>query len=416
MAAPPRVVIVGASLAGLRTAEAVLALLPQAQVTLVGEEPHPPYNRPPLSKEAIRGLRDPAPDAREATFGKLLLNSRLPAEGVTWRLGVRAEAVRVAERTLVLADGSTLPYDWLVAATGLRPRRLPCGGCDDRRHVLRTFDDAVRLAAALRPGVRVLVVGGGFIGMEFAGTALDAGCAVTVVEPMALPMVGALGPRVAEAMAAFHRRKGVDLRLGAGVESLWASDGGGPVTAILTDGGTVVADVVVEAVGSLPNVEWLRDAGLDLGDGVLCDDRMVAVGTERILAVGDVARFPNALFGGASRRVEHWCVPGQTAKRAAETIAAVEQGGAPSAAPFAPMPSFWSDQHGLRLQAFGAPALADTADVLSGDLARVGELPCLVEYRRAGVPVGILGLGVGPGPLVAHRVRLEHGLAQMVPA
>ncbi|SOD95489.1 NAD(P)/FAD-dependent oxidoreductase [Caenispirillum bisanense] len=414
MASPPRVVVVGASLAGLRTAEAVLALLPEAAVTIVGDEPHVPYNRPPLSKEAIQALLGPAPDALEATFDKLVLKSRLPATGVTWRLGTRAEAVRATERQLVLSDGGTLAYDWLVAATGLRPRRLPCEGGEDRRHVLRTFDDAVRLAARMRPGVRVLVVGGGFIGMEFAATALGLGCAVTVVEPMVWPMVGALGPRVAPAMAAFHRRNGVDLRLGVGVRSLLEGDAA--VTAILSDSIAIEADVVVEAVGSLPNVEWLRDAGLDLGDGVLCDDRMVAVGAERILAVGDVARFPNALFGGAPRRVEHWCVPGQTAKRAAETIAAAEHGRPLPAVPFAPMPSFWSDQHGLRLQAYGAPALADTAEVLSGDLSRVGEVPCLVEYRRAGVPVGILGLGVGPGPLTAHRVRLEHGLAPAVPA
>lgn len=399
----PRVVIIGASLAGLRSAEAVLAALPAARVTLVGDEPHAPYNRPPLSKEAMAGLMGADEAVQQAALARLVFRHRLTETALDWRLGSRAEAVDAATRQVQLSDGTALPFDWLIAASGLRPRRLPLPGAEDKRHVLRSFDDAVRLARALRPGARMLVVGAGFIGCEMAATAMKLGLGVTVIEPQAEPMLAALGPKVAAAMAAFHRAQGVDLRCGLGVTGL--SDKG----LVLSDGTTLPGDLMVEATGSIPNTEWLAGAGLDLSNGVLTDATLTARGNDRILAVGDLARFPNALFGPDPRRVEHWCIPGQTARRAAETIAAREAGRDP-APTFAPLPSFWSDQHGLRLQSFGAPALGDDVSVIDGSLAALGHGPCLVEYRRAGRVVGVLGLGAGPAQLAAQRLRLETSL------
>jgi NADPH-dependent 2,4-dienoyl-CoA reductase/sulfur reductase-like enzyme len=399
----PRILIIGASMAGLRSAEAVLAALPEAQVTVVGDEPHAPYNRPPLSKEALAGMV-----RGDAAIEKLAFRHRLADGGVTWRLGVRAVATDAQARTVTLSDGVVLEYDWMIGASGLRPRRLALPFAEGR-HVLRTWEDAVRLAAALRPGKRMLVVGAGFIGCEVAATAVKLNLAVTVIEPMAQPMLAALGPEVASAMAAFHRAQGVDLRCGQTVTGAEAG------ALILSDGGRLAGDVIVEAVGSLPNVEWLEGAGLDLSNGILCDATLTANGSERILAVGDVARFPNALFDATPRRVEHWSIPGFTAKRAAETIAARSAGSEPSAR-FAPLPSFWSDQHGLRLQSFGAPGLGDEIRVLGGNLARLGDAPCLVEYRRAGRTVGILGLGAAPAALARHRMRLERELNETVAA
>lgn len=403
----PRVVIIGASLAGLRSAEAVLAALPAAQVTLIGDEAHAPYNRPPLSKEAVAGLVGADAAQRAAALAKLVFKHRLPEGAVEWRLGERAVAVTASR--VVLADGSEVPYDWLIAASGLRPRRLAFAGLEERRHVLRSFDDAALLAASLRPGARLLVVGAGFIGCEIAATAMKLGLKATVIEPQAQPMQAALGPQVAAAMAAFHRAQGVDLRCGLAVTGVTQAG------MLLSDGSEVFGDVIVEAVGSIANTEWLAGTGLDLSNGVLTDATLTARGNGRILAVGDLARFPNALFGAEPRRVEHWCVPGQSAKRAAETIAAREAGVEP-APRFAPLPSFWSDQHRLRLQSFGAPGLGDDIRVLEGSLVSVGQAPCLVEYRRAGRMVGILGLNAAPAALAQHRARLEFALNETVAA
>jgi len=401
MGAAPRITIVGASLAGLRTAEAVLALLPEAQVTLIGDEARVPYNRPPLSKEVPQALaRDPV--EAEAQFARLVLRSKIPEGAVQMRLG--QAAVAVEGRAVRLADDTLVPGDWIVAASGLRPRRLALPGAEAHRHVLRSFDDALRLARDLRPGARMVVVGGGFIGCEIAATARKLGLHVTIVEPAPHPMQRALGPRVAGAMAALHRAHGVVVLTGRSVAGIT------PEHVILDDGQALEAEVIVEAMGSHPNVEWLAGTGADLGDGVLVDDRMQAIGAARILAVGDLARFANPLFDAVPRRVEHWCVPGQTARRAAETIAAAELG-LPQTHGFAPMPSFWSDQHGMRLQAFGAPALADACRVVEGDLTQIGRHPIIVEYLRDGAPVGVLGLGANPAALAAHRARLDAALS-----
>lgn len=399
----PRVVIVGASLAGLRTAEALRNLAPGVAITLIGDEPHAPYNRPPLSKDVAEQLAGADAELQQAALAKLTFKHRL-GEGIDWRLGVRATGLDATARQVRLSDGSSVAYDWLVAASGLRPRRLAFPGAEPQRHVLRSFDDAVGLGAQLKPGAHLLVVGAGFIGCEIAATAAHLGLRVTVFEPQAAPMQAALGPQVAAAMAAFHRARGVDLRCGVSVTRI----GAGPVLH-LSDGSTVKGDLLVEALGSIPNTEWLAGAGLDLSNGVLTDGTMTA--GDRILAVGDLARFPNPLFSPEPRRVEHWCVPGQTARRAAETIAARLAGSEP-APDFAPMPSFWSDQHGMRLQSFGAPALADAIRVTEGRLDRIGAEPCLVEYLRGGRLIGLLGLGLPPVLLARHRPRLETALTQ----
>lgn len=399
----PRILIIGASLAGLRSTEAVLAALPGAHITLVGDEAHAPYNRPPMSKDVLTGLV-----AGDATMEKLAFRHRLTEGAVDWRLGTRAVLTDSRARTVRLSDNAVLGYDWLIVATGLRPRRMALPH-PERRHVLRTWEDAVGLAASLRPGARMLVVGAGFIGCEVAATAVQLGLSATVIEPQAQPMQVALGAEVAAAMAAFHRANGVNLRCGLTVSGADAD------ALILSDGQRMEGDVIVEAVGSVPNVDWLEGAGLDLSNGVLCDASLIAQGNDRILAVGDVARFPNALFDATPRRVEHWSIPGFTAKRAAETIAARLAGAQPQPR-FAPLPGFWSDQHGLRLQSFGAPGLGDEIQVLEGDLARLGEMPCLVEYRRSGRMVGVLGLGVAPALLAHHRVRLERELNEAVMA
>jgi NADPH-dependent 2,4-dienoyl-CoA reductase/sulfur reductase-like enzyme len=390
-----RIVVVGASMSGLRAAEQLRAAGWTGTVTVVGDEPHMPYNRPPLSKEVLAG---------KAPFESLAFTPKAAAADVEWRLGTKAVAARLAERTVDLDDGSSLTYDGLVVATGMRPRRLRCPGPSAGRHTVRTIDDAQGLRDELtRPGARVVVVGGGFIGCEVAATAVGLGVIeVTVVDPLPLPMVGPLGELLAAALLTRHEERGVRFALGTGVAGV---EGDQRVTGVvLTDGRVLPADVVVESVGSVANVEWLDGNGLDLSDGVLTDEQLRVGGRPDVVAVGDVARFPNDRYDGVPRRVEHWSIPTDTAKHAARTLVTHLTGAEPEAAPFAPLPTFWSDQHEFRLQSFGAPALGkDDVRVLDGD----PDGDVLVGYHTGDRLIGVVALGGQKAAMGAARYRAQ---------
>ncbi|MGH4035393.1 NAD(P)/FAD-dependent oxidoreductase [Actinomycetota bacterium Odt1-20B] len=450
-----RVLVVGGSLGGLRAAEQLRAAGWRGPVTVVGDEPHMPYNRPPLSKEALAGT---------ASFDSLAFTPRAAAADVEWLLGRRVCAVRLRERLAVLDDGTELGFAGLVAATGLRPRRLTCpgpAGPDSGRHVLRTLGDARALRdGLLRPGVRLVVVGAGFIGCELASTAVQLGVAeVTVVDVVRLPMLRPLGEGLARVLRRRHEARGVKFVLGAGVA---AFGGEGRVTSVVLDDGRVLAaDLVVECVGTVPNTEWLDGNGLDLSDGVRTDGQLRVGGLPYAVAVGDVARFPDPRHGGLARRVEHWSMPGDSARHAGRVLAAYVGGGVVvggaaaegtvaggaaggeasegaaaggavtgsavdegSAAPFAPLPSFWSDQHGFRLRSFGAPELGSgDVELIEGTFDIEGALDedpgapendIVAGYHADGRLVGVVALG-GPGASAAaarHRVQL---LRQPVP-
>ncbi|MCX5259673.1 FAD-dependent oxidoreductase [Streptomyces canus] len=383
------IVVAGASLGGLRAAEQLRAAGWSGPITVVGDEPHMPYNRPPLSKEVLAG---------KAPFASLAFTPKAAAADVEWRLGARIVASRLTERTVSLEDGSVLPYDGLVVATGMRPRRLRCPGPLTGRHTVRTIDDAQGLRDELtRPGARVVVVGGGFIGCEVAAAAVALGVAeVTVVDPLPLPMVGPLGELLARALLKRHQERGVRFVLGTGVAGFEGED---RVTGVVLSDGTVLgADVVVESVGSVANTEWLDGNGLDLTDGVLTDGSLRVGGRPEVVAVGDVARFPNARYDGVPRRVEHWSIPTDTAKHAAKTLVGADPG------PFAPLPTFWSDQHEFRLQSFGAPLLGrDDVRILDGDPA--GDV--LVGYHTGGRLVGVVALGGHAAATGAARYRAQ---------
>ncbi|MBG0851890.1 NAD(P)/FAD-dependent oxidoreductase [Streptomyces spinoverrucosus] len=389
------VVVVGASMAGLRAAEQLRAAGWAGPITLVGEEPHMPYNRPPLSKEVLAG---------KAPFASLAFRPRAGVADVEWRLGTRAVRADLDRRVVELDDGTVLPYGGLVVATGMRPRRLRCPGPLTGRHTLRTLADAQGLRESLtRPGARVVVVGAGFIGCEVAATAVALGAAeVTVVDPLPLPMVGPLGELLARALLRRHEQRGVRFALGTGVTGF---EGAEHVTGVRLDDGTVAAaDVVVEAVGSVANTEWLDGNGLDLTDGVLTDGQLRVGGRHDVIAVGDVARFPNARYDGVPRRVEHWSIPTDTAKHAARVLAAHLTGTDAGLAPFAPLPTFWSDQHDFRLQSFGAPVLGkEDVRVLEGD----PDGDVLAGYHRGGRLVGVVALGGRAAAAAAARHRAE---------
>ncbi|MEV8630320.1 FAD-dependent oxidoreductase [Streptosporangium sp. NPDC051023] len=418
-----RIVIAGASMGGLRAAERLRAGGFTGEIVAVGDEAHLPYNRPPLSKEAL---------ASEVTHEAVAFRLRPAVADVTWRLGVPIAAADLAVRAVRLADGTELAYDGLVVATGMRPRRLPVPGPVAGRHVVRTLEDAATLRAELTPGTRVLVIGAGFIGCEVAATARVLGCPVTVVAPEAAPMLRPLGAELGAALQRRHEAEGVSFLLGRTVRRFLgdgpqaaqpaqptqptqptqpaqtaktggSGTGAGRVSgAELSDGTVVEADVVVEAVGSASNTEWLDGNGLDLSDGVLCDNALRVEGRSRLVAVGDVARFPNPRYDEVARRVEHWSIPTDTAKRAVPSLLADLGHAAHDPVPFAPLPTFWSDQYGLRIQSFGAPALGgDDIRVLEGDLG--GEV--VVGYHDGGRLVGVVMIGL-PSAVARYRTEL----------
>lgn len=388
----PGVAVVGGSLGGLRAAEQLRAAGWRGPITVYGEEPQPPYNRPPLSKDVLAGKAGPDSTA---------LRRRASAEDVEWRLGSRVTGADLAAGTLTLEDGQQARYAGLVAATGIRPRRLSAPGEGPPRHVLRSLSDAAGLRAALVPGARIAVVGAGFVGCEVAATARQSGCRVTVVAPEHQPLTQPLGELLAGVLRERHESAGVRFLLGR-TPAAFTRTG-----LTLDDGTRLPADAVVEAVGSLPNTDWLAGNGLDLTDGVRCDGQLRAGGLSHVVAVGDVARFPNARYGGAPCRVEHWSIPGDTAKHAARTLTAALHGEAPPLAPCAPLPAFWSDQYELRIQSFGAPQLADDTQLLErlpDDDTRGG---LLMGYHRHGHLVGVTALGGPRAAAAAGRYRAE---------
>jgi 3-phenylpropionate/trans-cinnamate dioxygenase ferredoxin reductase component len=399
-----RAVIVGAGLGGLRTAEALRASGYADEIVVVGDEPWAPYNRPPLSKEAL---------AEGITHDRLVFRVRDHAADVVWRLGERAVSADLDARTVTLHDGEELPYDVLVAATGVTAWRLPFGppaSAAAGRHIIRTLDDATALRTELVPGAQVLVLGAGFIGCELAATATSLGCTVRCVAIDAAPMLRPLGPELAAELRRRHESHGVEFHLGVGVTDLLGESH--VEGAVLSDGTHLRADVVVEALGSRCNVGWLEGNGLDLVDGVLTDAALRplrdGVPVDGVAVVGDIARFPNVRFDDRAHRVEHWSLPTDTGRRAGAVLAAYLSGEGYAdvvGQRWEVLPSFWSDQYDTRLQSFGMPGLADPDGIrlLEGDLHE----ECVVGYHRGDELVGVVGLGMLKA-VMAYRNQVGH--------
>lgn len=387
------VVVVGASAGGLTTAAALRRLGYAGRLVVVGAEPHPPYDRPPLSKQFLSGAWDPP---------RLALRS--PAEtrtlGLDMRLGTAATGVNPAERLVHLNDGTRLPYGSLVVATGVRARRPSVPGADgtDGIHVLRTLDDALALRPRLRAGRRLVIVGAGFAGTETAATARALGVEVTLVERSALPFARVLGDTVGGFLTRTHREHGVDVRTGVSVSGVQSRPGGRVGAVLLSDGSIVRADDVLLAVGSVPNTEWLDGSGLDVADGLVCDRFCVAA--PGVYAVGDVARWHHPR-SGASMRVEHRTNAAEQALTVAHNLLHPDR-----PRPFAPVPYFWTDQYGVRLQAYGHPRGHDQHVLVEGDLAQ-GRF--LVAYRTGDRLSAVLAAGLPPRTLRPWREALATG-------
>ncbi|MET3768358.1 NADPH-dependent 2,4-dienoyl-CoA reductase/sulfur reductase-like enzyme [Marisediminicola sp. UYEF4] len=402
--APGPVIIVGAAMGGLRTAEALRKAGYAGPLTVIGEELHAPYNRPPLSKDVLAGV---------VTHESVAFPQRASTADVEWMLGSRVVSADLAARTVTTGDGVAHPYAALVIATGLRPRRLALRELPGR-HTVRTLDDAMALRDELVPGARVVIVGSGFIGCEVAATARKLGCEVTVVSPSALPIVRPLGPLLAAEILSRQEAHGVAFRLGHTITGLV---GAPRLEAVeLNDGAVIPAALLIEAIGSDCNSEWLTGTGIDCTDGVLADAAMRAVSADGtvhddVYVVGDIARFPNAMFDDVARRVEHWNIPTDTGKRAGAVLAAwlasPEAFAEAVSTPFEPMPAFWSNQFEMALQAYGLPGLADDIRLLGGSLAS----EAVVGYYRGDRMVGVVGLGMKAALLPYRKVIAEGGLA-----
>jgi len=386
-----RVVVAGASLAGLRAAEELRSEGFDGTITMVGDEPHRPYDRPPLSKQVLSG-RQP-PEATELSVATGTVDDLT----LEWRLGEVVTGLDQGARRVLLAGGEALAYDGLVIATGASPRRLP--GTDHLAgvHTLRTLDDCTALRADLEGGARrVAVVGAGFIGAEVVATCRGLGLDVTLIEALPVPMERALGADVGNLMAEIHREHGVDVRLAVGVVRI---EGGDRVERVLlTDGTTLDVDVVLVGIGVTPNTEWLADSGLALDDGVLCDASCLA--GAGIVAAGDVARWPNRRFDEVMR-VEHWDNAIAMGAHAGRTLFAHLAGR--TGEPFEPVPWFWSDQYDRKIQLAGRTEPGEPVTVVSGSFE---ERRFVALYRRDHRLVGVLGMNQ-PAKVMRWRTLVE---------
>ncbi|MFF4212018.1 NAD(P)/FAD-dependent oxidoreductase [Streptomyces sp. NPDC001796] len=379
------VAVVGASLAGLSAARSLRKRGYDGRLVVIGDEPHRPYDRPPLSKEFLAGTLGEADLALERD------DEDLQAE---WVLGTRATGLDRAERAIRLADGREIRADGVVIATGAAARRLPGTEGLAGVHVLRTLDDARALRDDLARGGRLVVIGGGFIGAEVASTAYALGLDVTVVEAAPTPLAGPLGEVMGGVVSALHADHGVRLLCGVGVKGLSGGERSetgvppdgvrGRVDAVLLeDGRSIPADTVVVGVGARPCVEWLEGSGVALDNGVKCgaDGR---TGLAGVVAVGDCANWYDP-HTGTHRRVEHWT--GALERPDAAVAALLAYGATQPGVPRPPY--FWSDQYGVKIQFVGQAAGADSVTVEEG---ATDDRSFLAVYRRAGTPVAVLGM------------------------
>ncbi len=372
--AHPRIVIVGASLAGLQAAQTMRRSGFEGEIVMVGAESHYPYDRPPLSKQFLAGAWDEA---------KLTLRGAVdPAEhDLTWMLGRAATSLDLANREVAIGD-ERVAYDGLVIATGATPRTLP--GVDlEGVHVLRTLDDARSLRSDLAQGEvvqprRVCVIGAGFIGAEVAATAQQLGHQVTMIEAAEAPLARVLDLETGMAIAELHRSNGVDVRLEVGVEEIHGEDGRVD-RVVLGDGTAIATDVVVIGIGVVPSTDWLADSGLELGNGIVCDSTCLAA--PRVVVAGDVARWPNQRYGNKMMRVEQWDNAleqgAYVGKRLLACLAQTDPDQTDSdqtdpdqtdsdLEPYTPVPWFWSDQYDRKIQLAGVPS--NTAELVHGTL------------------------------------------------
>lgn len=361
-----RIVIVGASLAGLRAAETLRKEGFAGKLIMIGDEPYEPYDRPPLSKQVLSGW---------IPADHTILPRLQPLDDVEWRLGVAATGLDLANKQVELASGGRVAFDRLLIATGTRARSWfkADEAALEGVVVLRTRDDAQRLRHLLdkKPG-RVLIIGAGFTGSEIASVCIDLGLSVTVAELGESPLIGALGATIGSVAAELQHQRGVDLRCKTMVSALEGDASGRLRRAYFADGSSLDVDVAIVALGAVRNTEWLQDSGLAVGKmGVTCDATCRALDsygrvTDDIFVAGDVARFPHSLYGDRHVALEHWGNAVAQAEVVAHNMLSCES----ALRPYQTVPAFWSLQFGVNIKCVGLPPFADEVVIMQGSVEK----------------------------------------------
>lgn len=377
------IVIVGGGLAAARTAEQLRRSDYPGPVTIVSDEDHLPYDRPPLSKEVLRSETDDV-TLKPAEFYQ--------ENDITVLLGAGAATLDTEARTLTLTDGRELGYDELVIATGLVPKRIPSFPDLPGIHVLRSFAESLRLREEAASARRAVVIGAGFIGCEVAASLRKLGVDVVLVEPQPAPLASVLGPQIGELVARLHRAEGVDVRCGVGVTEVRGEDT--VQTVALSDGTEVDADIVVVGIGSRPATDWLAGSGIVLDNGVVCDAQGRS-SAPHVWAIGDVASWLDTV--GNQVRVEHWSNVADQARVLVPAMLGQDIPGVVS------VPYFWSDQYDVKIQCLGEPEADDTVHIVEDDGRKF-----LAYYERDGVVAGVVGGGM-PGKVMKSRSKIASG-------
>jgi 3-phenylpropionate/trans-cinnamate dioxygenase ferredoxin reductase subunit len=381
-------VIVGAGECGIRAAHALRERGFDGSVSLVGSEPHLPYERPPLSKGVMTS---------EATPAARTISEHAALEAVQIDCLVGNPAVRIdrSSRRVELKDGRRLPYDRLLLATGAEPRRLPLAGVSESRVLyLRSFEDALAIRAHLEPGKHIAIIGGGFIGLELAASARQRGAAVTVVEAQPRILMRGVPEEIADDVAAKHRSEGVELACGDAI--VGTEETGSGVTLSLSSGRKVEADIVVAGIGAVPVTALAEEAGLAIDNGIAVDQTL-ATSDPDIFAAGDCCSFPLGLYGGRRVRLEAWRNAIDQANLAAANMLGANE-------PISSVPWFWSDQYDLTLQVAG---IVDGAGkTVRRDLCN----GAFILFHLDGGGCLVAASGIGAGNAVAKDIRLAEML------
>lgn len=383
MITPRGIVIVGGGLAAARTAEQLRRSEYSGAITIISDEDHLPYDRPPLSKEVLRAETDDV-TLKPAEF--------YADNNITLRLGSAAQSVDTAAKSVKLADGSEVHYDQLIIATGLVPKRIRAFPDLPGIRVLRSYDESLALRADAGSARRAVVVGAGFIGCEVAASLRKLGVEVALVEPQPTPLASVLGETIGALVTRLHQAEGVDVRCGVGVTEVRGTDKVEQV--VLGDGTELDADLVVVGIGSHPAVEWLDGSGVTLENGVVCDE-VGRTSVADVWAIGDVASWRTAV--GDQVRVEHWSNVADQARALVPALLGQE------ASPVSSVPYFWSDQYDVKIQCLGEPEAEDTVHVVEDDGRKF-----LAFYERGGVVVGVVGGGM-PGKVMKVRSKIAAG-------
>ncbi|MEH2549291.1 3-phenylpropionate/trans-cinnamate dioxygenase ferredoxin reductase subunit [Bradyrhizobium sp. AZCC 2262] len=384
------VLIIGASVAGVGAANELRRCGFLGRITLVDAQAHLPYDRPPLSKAALQV---------EVALPDLLFHDRghYARSKIDLQLGSAVQRLDLHTRTVSLESGQSLTAKRIIIATGARARPFHADRCTGTVHLLRGLDDATQLRALFRPGKRLVVIGGGFIGAEVASTASSLGLDVVVIEAARLPFERILGSQIAARLADLHVQAGVELLCGVAVERIERAACGQRV--FIADDMRIDADVVVAGLGSLPNVEWLASSGLELSNGILCDEKG-RTGAQGIFAAGDVAAWLDPL-SGLHVRHEHWTAAREQARIVAQSIS----GGIGT--PWRDfVPYFWSDLYGVRLQMLGSAVDADDIRIVHQDNEKRA---FVAEYHKAGELIGVVGCNAG-AKTMRYGARLARGV------